>query len=201
MVTFNDLRISEDGSCLIVDVEITDLDIYSNMYIDSIYLDYYGTFSSSLPSASAYTMYDNRDADQTVKHKRIVLPKAFLGMTNFGISSFDKGMFFVTVRCDGVLPSSIVNYACGYDDTVNVGVILDWKYFYQKGIQYAAGMVDPCHNKCIDNTGFEDFILQWNALKLAVNTCDWMLAAKLWNKLVNHCPGVAKVSAGCGCGR
>ena len=206
MITFNELRIGENGSCLVVDVEISGLEIYKNMYIKSVSLDYYGNVvrdkSHSLPSAKAYKLYDNSFDDTTVRRKRISMPQAALVMTDFGIEEFDKGLFFVTVVCDGDLPAGVANFACGFDDTVKIGVVVDWKSFYSVGMQYVARLANRCADPCLKDPGFEDFILQWNALKLAIDTCNWPMVAELWDKVMRlHRENAPVVVGGCGCGR
>lgn len=206
MVTFNELRIGENGSCIIIDVEITGLDIYKNMYIKSISLDYYADVtdgkSQSLPGSKSYKLYDNQYDDDSVRRKRISVPESILPLTKFSAEGFEKGLFFVTVVCDGNLPATAMNFACGFDDTVKIGVIADWKSFYSIGMQYVSRLANGCADPCLKDPGFEDFILQWNALKLAISTCNWPMVASLWDKLMRvHYSNAPAVVGGCGCGR
>lgn len=206
MITFNELRIARDGECLIVDVEIKGLEVYKNMYIKSISLDYYQNIldkaSSSLPSVDSYKIYNNDFDDQTVQHKRISFPQTALPLTNFGIEDFDKGLFFVTVICDGNLPAEISSFYCGADDTVKIGVVVDWKSFYSVGMQYVARLANKCADPCLTDPAFEDFVMQWNALKLAIDTCNWPMVAELWKRVMRvHRENLPAVSGGCGCGR
>ena len=211
MVIFNELRITEDGKCLIVDCEVENVDIYANMYIKSIYLDYYKNTSSVItPSSKAYKLYENKNDDTSVKGKRVSFKSAMLKLTEFGATKLEDGLFFVFVECDGTLPADISNYPCKYDQKKDIGVILDWKAFYKRGMSYVASIYGICggSNFCTNPDGFEDFIILWNALKLAIYTCDWMLVKDLWDKFLNV-PYIAsgivttstRTSGGCGCGR
>lgn len=208
MVIFNELRITEDRSCLIVDCEIESLDVYKDMYISDIRLEYYkNATAASMPSEKAYLLYENTDADTDVKSKRVVFRESDLGLTQFGVTEFRDGLFYVIVRCEGDLPASVINLPCTYDDSTKIGVVLDWKSFYERGMQYVSAMFGACGAKsfCEYPAGFEDFVILWNSLKLAIDTCNWDLVNTLWDRILNQpitsgaAPVTPGVSRGCGC--
>lgn len=213
MVIFNELRITEDRQCLIVDCEVENVDIYRNMYIKSVYLEYYKNASAaSMPGEKAYKMYENEkngEPDPKVRAVRLSLSAVSLYQTGFNIPDFEDGLFYVIVICDGELAHNIVNYPCGYDDVVTIGAVLDWRTFYEMGMQYVASIYGICGNEnfCENPDGFEDFVLLWNALKLALSTCNWPLVSQLWDRFLNApysktaLPSAAAGSRGCGCGR
>ena len=207
MVTFNELRICEDGNYLIVDCEIDNVDVFKNMYIQNIYLEYYKNASSvGMPSDKAHVIYENKYDDASVKSKRVVFSKAELSSTEFGISSFDGEMFYVIVECGGAPTAEISYMPCGEDDPRTIGVVIDWRLFYSRGMGYIASLFDDCGNPCQPTDEFEHFIILWNALRLAVETCDWEMVKDLWDKfrLAKGTRGdsaFGKVFGGCGCGR
>ena len=206
MVIFNELRIAENRSCLTVDCYIEELTTYANMYIESIYIDYYkNTTPASMPGAKAYCLYENTEGDTSVRAVRRSLHEYTLPLTQFGIDKFDDGIFYVIVKCNGTLPASeIADLPCGADNTTTVGVIIDWKTVYEKGMQYVSSIYGPCASGCADLTGFEHFALLWNALRLAISVCDWQMVENLWNKILLS-PSVASSgsssssSSPCGC--
>ena len=205
MVIFNELRISEDRKCLIVDCEVENVDVYENMYIKSIYLDYYMNASAaSMPSDKAYLLYENTNDDKTVRAKRIKMSSSMLPLTDFGTTTLEDGLFYVIVTCDGDLPASVSSMPCGYDETTNIGAIVDWKSFYTRGMQFVSALYNGCSGGkfCESPVGFEDFIVVWNAMKLAISTCNWDLVTTLWHRFLRT-PAVAGsgyVTGGCGCG-
>lgn len=205
MVIFNELRITENGKCIIVDCEVENVDVYSDMYIQSIYLEYYkNATSASMPSSKAYLLYENKDGDTSVKGKRLTFQKELLPATEFGISGFEGGLFYVIVNCDGTLPASISSMPCGYDSTTDVGAILDWKTFYSRGMSYVSSITAGCSkpNFCDNPVAFEEFLLLWNALKLALSTCNWDMVSELWDRFLRVSVGGTSstvVSGGCGC--
>ena len=209
MVIFNELRISEDRSCLIIDCEIENVDIYKDMYIKEIWLEYYKDASAaSMPGSKAYRIYENSGDDKKVRAKRVSMYESSIQFTQFSTDMFADGLFFVIVRCEGTLPASVVNYPCGYDETTKIGVVLDWKSFYKRGMQYVSALYSSCNSRsfCEYPAGFEDFIILWNSLKLAINVCDWELVKNIWERILNMREHVAgsgggsvSVSGGCGC--
>jgi len=205
MVRFNELRITEDRSCLIVDCEIEQIGLYSDVYIKTIYLDYYEYVDGSgFPTTKSFVLYDNEDDDTRVKGQRIAMVDTALSRTEFGINSFKDGLFYVTVECAGTLPASVSSLPCGADSMLDTQVVIDWKGFYERGMQYISSMVSGCADKCSMPVGFEEFILLWNALETAIAVCDWPLVAKLWKRILRYSfagGSTAGISGGCGCGR
>lgn len=203
MVIFNELRISEDKKYLTIDVEIERLGIYSDMYIKSVYLEYYKNAETiGVPSSKALVVFDkdpNEDGEQAM---RFCVSDEDLP-DNMGIATFDKGLFFVTVVCDGDLPASAALLACGTDNTIDTAIVLDWQRVYERGMQYVAKLNSRCFNNCDDVPGFKNFILMWNALMLAVRMCDYGQIGKAWErflKIYSNRPVTFGAAGGCGCG-
>lgn len=210
MVTFNELRICEDGNYVIVDCEIDNVDVYKDMYIQNIYLEHYKNASSvGMPSDKAILLYENKYNDATVKGKREVLWVNDPRLKDMGVSSFDGELFYAIIECGGDLGSAVAYMPCGADDTRAVGAIPDWNLFYRRGMGYIASLFDDCGNPCQPTDEFEHFILLWNALRLAIETCDWETVKDLWDKFRlakgDKTSGGQSVfssrMSGCGCGR
>lgn len=206
MVIFNDLRITEDKECLIVDCYIEDIDGYDGMYIDSIDIDYYKNVTEDCqPSEHAINLYTHEDGE-TFRALRKTLKRSDIVGKDFGTETFDGGLFFVVVRCDGN-PTNLevlAQYSCTMDNTVDIGVIIDWQRIYEQGMGYAAKLAYGCDNPCDSPVGFEQFIIYWYALQLAISTCDWPQVRKLWPKFLRAFGGgnaSSTSSSGCGCKR
>lgn len=184
MVTFNELRISDERDCLIIDIEVERVDVFKNMYIDSVYLEYYKNASvMGVPGEKAVLVYSNQGNDTSVKAKRLYYRLDSYDATKMGITSFDNGLFYVIVNLGGTPGSQAAYMPCGTDEPRRVGAILDWKAFYERGMQYVNSLFNGC-NACPDLTGFEHFAVLWNALKMAISTCDWRLVSDLWDKFL-----------------
>lgn len=209
MVIFNELRISEDKNCLIVDCEIEDIDGYDGMYIDSVHVEYYKNVGTAgYASDKAITLYEKGEDEDGKTHLRLKLDlNDKLTETEvknkFGISTFDGGLFFVYTVCDGTKtnPEIYENYGCARSSERDTGVILDWKMIYEWGMGYAARLAKSCGNPCDEPTGFKQFILFWYALQLAISTCDYQRVRDIWDRIIRmkRTTDFAPLSSGCGC--
>lgn len=200
MVIFNELRLSEDKSEILVDCFMENLSVYDKMYIDTIYVEYYkNARTDGELSDKAIQIYSNEDKDMEVKAVRAKLSIDKSVIETFGITTFENGLFYVVVQCDGTPGTELFTLPCGYDDTKDVGVVLDWKRMYEIGMQYVAEMNRGC-NPCGDWSGFDDFILIWNSLKVAIAACDFKMVEKLWNKFLRHISSNSDtIAVSCGC--
>lgn len=204
MVIFNELRLSSDKSNLIVDCFIEGLAIYNDMWIKSVYIEYYkNALASGDPSENAIQVYNNEDEITTIKAVRTCLSYTSSQVADkFGIKTFDDGLFYVIVDCGGTPAADTSTYPCGYDETRTTGVILDWQHIYEYGMQYISQVAHDCANPCMDMAGLDNFIITWNTLKLAVSTCDFTLVEKVYMKFLRYAGiGTGYISSGCGCGK
>lgn len=195
----------DDKTRLVIDCFVEGLEIYKDMYIKNIYVDYYGNREEHLPSAKCIQVYKNEDKDgnpvTTVQAVRVTLDASNAAVgEQFGITSFERGLFYVTVECDGTLPATVSTMSCGYDNTVDYGIIVDWEMLYTLGMRYATSYNFGCR-KCKEEDNFETFVLMWNSIKMAVQSCDFSVLERFWAKFVRLFTGsdVPIVSAGCGC--
>jgi len=206
MVTFNELRIDDTRDCLIIDVEVQQVDVFKNMYLDTIYLEYYkNATQTGLPSDKAVVAWQNEKTDKTrTKAVRQYYRLKQDDASKMGVTSFDNGLFYVIVCLGGDPSYQVLNMPCGTDEPRRIGAILDWKAFYNRGMQYVNSLFNGC-NPCPDLTGFEHFAVLWNALKMALSTCDWPLVSDLWDKfllapeVITTYAAVTPKSSGCGC--
>lgn len=204
MIVFNELRLSDDRSNLLIDCFIEGLAIYKDMWIKSIYVEYYkNALASGAPSEKAIQVFDNENEDTSITAVRVCLPASSSKvLENFEISSFNDGLFYVIVDCDGTPAAVTSTYPCGYDETRDTGVVLDWQHIYEYGMQYIAQVANSCTNPCNDMSGLDNFIITWNTLKLAISTCDYTLIEKVYSKFLRYAGvGSGIVSTGCGCGK
>ena len=207
MVTFNELRIADDRKCLIIDFQVERVDVFKDMYVEAVYLEYYKNANpTGVPGEKAVVVWENTNDDNTIKAKRLYYRLKQTDAATMGVQTFDNGLFYVIVKCAGTPGYQIFNMPCGSDNCFRIGAIIDWKAFYTRGMQYVNSLFNGC-NPCPDLTGFEHFAGLWNALKMAISTCDWNLVSDLWNKFllapadVSITGSITPKSSGCGCGR
>ena len=202
MVVFNELRLSDDKKKLIIDCGIEGLNVYDGLYINTIYLEYYKNIQDSLtPSDKAILVYDHDEDGRDEQLLRICVSEDSL-TSDFGTKKFEAGLFYVIVQCDG--PSSALanlgTLSCGFDNTTDIGVVLDWKLLFDFGMQYIFKLGTSCEFDCSDTTGFDSFSILWNAIKLAVSTCDYDVLETLWDKFIRIAiNNKVSVASGCRC--
>ena len=202
MVIFNELRINDDRSALIIDCSVQDLTVYDNMYISEILLYHYKNASSvgePVNLSKVITVYENTNDDTTIQGVRRCVSLTDISSGTMGVTTFDKGIFFVKVTCDGTIGSEVAQFACGTDDTTDIGVIVDWKTMYDYGMSFVAGM-NVCGNNCTPNSAYGQFIMNWFSIKLALSACDFDKLATMWErflKLTTFSPSFT--SGNCGC--
>ena len=202
MVTFDDLRISADGDKIRIQLHVADYEEYANMYIDSVYLEYYknrGTIG--VPSDKAIELYKHEapvgSGEEDKKHSLIL--ETSVPSSEDWPDSFRKGLFYVYVNCDGTLPVTVSSMPCGFDDTHDIAVIPDWLEFYNDIMPQVAKLANSC-SPCEEFGDFEHLILMYNAFRFAVDACDWVNAESIWEDLMRLDRTVHSPS-GCGCGR
>lgn len=203
MVIFNELRISDDKQSMTIDCAIEGLDIYSAMYIKNIYLEYYKNAATvGVPSTKAIQVYVKEDSEPGEKAVRVCVEASQLAaVQDFGTDSFDKGLFYVIVNCDGTLPASASLLACGMDSTVDIAIALDWKRVYDVGMNFITTLNSKCFDQCGDLIGYKNFVLLWYALKFAISSCDYTQIERTWDNFLKIYANQAatQFSAGCGC--
>jgi len=198
MVVFNELRISDDKESIVIDCHIQDVSYYTEMYINGIYLEYYKDFSDARALGErAYTVYEKGDGDAMTYIRRIVQLDDLQYKT--GVGSLEGALFYVVVDCDGELPQDIIQYGAWASTTTDVGVLFDWEMLYHRGIQHIASYYYQ-DKMCGDTSGLQEFILLWNALRLAIQTGDWPLVNTLWDK-VHSFSIMGGTASPCKCGQ
>ena len=166
MVQFNELRINSEGTKLIIDVSIKDLQYYQNVYLDNISIDTQDTFIESGPSDKVVYSYTLEGDIKNIKLE--------LGIGDILPSLLDN-MFFVWVRTKGI-PTP--NTPCGEDNILTLGVAIALYPLYQEAFKY----IKELEKECGTPKGFINFILQLKALQISVRTGHYTQAIKYWEK-------------------
>lgn len=189
-----------------IDCSVKDIPVYENMYIKKAELYHYkNADSSGLPvnSSKVLVVYENSIPDTTVKSIRKCVSATILATSVIGVEDFKNQLFYVKITCDGTLGAEISQYACGMDNTVDIGIAPDWKALYDSGMGFITAL-SGCHALCNPPKGYEQFILNWFAIRLAILACDYDGLALAWDRYfrINVCasssPALGQVS-GCGC--
>ena len=109
-------------------------------------------------------------------------------------SDLSSNMFFVYIECD--IPNVLDNLSCVFRQP-SLGVTFDYDAIYQPGMQYTRELYDKCHIP----SEFIDYILNVDALKLAIETEHFIPAISYWKMLKGRsCHSSPNSKKGrCGC--
>ncbi len=198
MVVFNELALSEDRKTLTVECSVDELNIYSGMYIRSVFVEYYGNgIVPGTPSDKSILLYDG--TDESVRNLHLTL-SATGGecKDKFGIEDFTGGLFLVTVDCDGTIGAGAAVLPCGYDVYRDTAALYDQCLLYKVGMQHIA--YANSDTGCTDMAGFNDFVTLWHMLRVSSEAGDYAMLEKIWKKFLRGCTGGTSVpSSSCGC--
>ena len=199
MLHFNELRITQDGRSLIIDVSVDNQDYFDDVLLDSIVIDTQDTYILNGPSGNpvyTYTVGDSYDLTCSIpgqcncnpvleeedrsycltygsyekKNVRLVLQAG-----DMNLNTLNDTMFFVYVITAGE-PSSDAP-----ESTVSpqiMGTVTDLYPYYQSMMRSVKELV----NECGIPKDFIDFSLRLKALELCIRTGNYPQAIVYWNK-------------------
>lgn len=182
MVIFRELNITPDDKELTIDVVVEDLSIYSNVYLDSIVIDNQDTFIENGASSNPVYTYNIAENYPNSKHFKITLSSKDLDIAN--------NLLFVYVNVSGAPDPST---PCGWDNITTLGVVCNFGKIYQHFMSY----IREVEKECAIPKSFIDAILRFKALELSVNTGNYSVAVKYWNKFFKD--RLNNISLPCGC--
>lgn len=184
MVLFDQLRISDDGQRLYINVHVNKADYFKTMYIDSVVIMTADKVSETAPETPTSDYVYKKEIEGNTKKLDLVLtpldltkswetdPKAIA----FNRADMSNTLFFVYIKCKGT-PGECT--PCRLDEETTLGVVFDENVLYQRVMDYTKELVADCSVP----TEFTDFILLWNAFKAAIETEHYIAAIKFYNKL------------------
>lgn len=184
MILFDQLRISDDGQRLYINVHVNKADYFKNMYIDSIVVMTADKVSETAPGTPTSDYVYIKKVEGNAKELDLVLTPLDLTKsweTDSKAMAFNKAdisntLFFVYIKCKGT-PGECT--PCRLDEETTLGVVFDENVLYQRVMDYTKELVADCSVP----TEFTDFILLWNAFKAAIETEHYIAAIKFYNKL------------------
>lgn len=193
MVLFDQLRISDDGKRMYINVRVNNASYFDNIYLDSLTIVTADKVSETSPHVpSEDYVYQKVFEDGTKDAGLVLLPTDF--NEQYMKSSFSGDLFFVYVKVKGT-PDPCT--PCTLDEEITLGVTFDEGLLYQRVMQYTKDLADSCQIP----VGLTDLILQWNGFKAAVETEHYIPAIKYYNMMFNS-PDVGRgtfTTKHCGC--
>lgn len=184
MIIFDQLRISDNGKRLYINVHVNKAEYFDNIYLDKIVIMTADKVSETSPHLPTQDYIYKIEFNENYKEAHLVLtPEDFIKTwednpeaMRFKRSDMSKTLFFVYVKVRGV-PHECT--PCRLDEEITLGVTLDVNMLYQKVMQFTKGISDTCQIPM----GFSDFILLWHAFKAAIETEHYIPAIKYFNMM------------------
>lgn len=182
MIQFNELKITQNGDLLIIDVSVKSDSYYTDVYIDTIKIDDQDTYIDEGPSTTPLFTYTVSDDLKTV---HLELDKVALN------SALTSKLFFVYVKTKGT-PS--IDTPCGLDNVTTIGVCTYLYPIYQATMLYMNEVLVDCNI----SKNFVDHILKFKALDTCITMGQYTQAIKYWKKFYLNLP-TSSITSNCGC--
>lgn len=192
MIIFDQLRVSDNGKRLYIDIHVNKASHFENIYLESVTIMTADQVSETSPHLPTSDYIYKKEFKCEHKKAHLVLTATDFN-ENFKGSSFGCNLFFVYVSVKGT-PGPCT--PCRLDEKITLGVTFDENLLHQKVMQFTKSLADTCRIP----REFIDFILQWNAFKSAIETEHYIPAIKFYNQLFGKgCAGDILVPKPCGC--
>nr|DAG91424.1 MAG TPA: hypothetical protein [Crassvirales sp.] len=225
MVQFDQLRISDDGKELFIDVHVNTSSYFKNVYLNGIVIidanskekdckskDYTGISETNpyVPNNN-YVYKSEILGNEKELHLRLTkadFDAAFVNMNSGDVVNSLKPYAKVSFNKPNFSDSLFFVYIickgadsectpCVLDSSKpTVGVTFDEKLLYQRVMDYTKQLSD----NCTVPREFIDFILLWNGFKASIETEHYVPALKYWQMLFNNPKFINGITTkGCGC--
>lgn len=205
-VIFDQLRVSDNGERLFIDLHVSLADYFDHFYLKSLTITtadkvpeaiqqgdaapnefFYKKFYPAMIDAQTGKVTGSREDHLIIDKNALIAanpypregtPISGTYYTYKYTGSFSGPLFFVfaEVQVKGGTDECL---PCGYDEANTVAVTFDTNLLYQRVMDYTKQFGD----NCTIPTGFTDYILLWNAFKASVETEHYIPAIKYYNML------------------
>lgn len=192
MIIIDQLRITDDGLAMYLDAHVNEASYFDDVCIDKVTILTEDQVSEldPLTFGSSYVYQTSLSGSQKEVH--LVLNVNSMN-SKFTAKDFTSNMFFVYITAKGT-PAS--DTPCRLDEMTTLGVTLDYGLIYNNALCFTKELSDNCNVPM----GFIDFILNYEAMKIAIETEHYVAAIEHFNWLKNNgCSSNGTVTKGCGC--
>lgn len=184
MIIFDQLRISDDGKRMYINVHVNKADYFNDISLDSITIMTSDKISETSPNIPSSDYIYTKKIEGKEKELNLVLTSTDFTKTweedphamIFNQEDFSNTLFFIYIQCKGT-PDACT--PCPLDEKTTLGVTFDENILYQKVMNYTKELVASCEIP----TNFVDFILLWDAFKSAIETEHYIPAIKFFHLL------------------
>ena len=190
MIIFDQLRISDDGKRLYINLHVNKADYFDNIFLDSITIMTADKVSETNPDIPTEDYIYKKEFEGKLKEVDLVLTSNNFNEA-YSKADLTSDLFFVYVKIKGV-PAPCT--PCRLDEEITLGVTFDETMLYQKVMQFTRELNQDCE---IPQNLF-DLILLWYGFKAAIETEHYTVAIDFWKRLFGG-KNTTVTSKGCGC--
>lgn len=196
-VIIDQLRISDDGRKMYINVHVNKAEPFNGVYLESITIMNADKVSETNPGSPTEDYIYKKVFDIGTESAALELIPSRDFNEQYTRPDMGNTLFFVyvTANWDNRDGSASCCIPCRLDELTTVGVTFDEKLLHQKVMGYTKDLVQDCsvpHD-------FIDFILRWNAFKSSVETEHWIQALKFYKLLFDDNGGSFTGIKRCGC--
>lgn len=177
MLVFNELRITDDNKCLIIDASVENLSYFDNVKIGKVFIETQKTWIADGPSKKAIPVYEPNVIEQfdvvhdtKGKHIRLEIPKPVIDMSKYQ-------MYFVYIKADITNAPEALEAPCSCSKDKIVGVAINMHYMYNLFLKGIKDLEKDCSNQ----KNFTDLFLRFWAVNSSIKAGNYPLAIKYWN--------------------
>lgn len=179
MVEFKILKLDDNGN-LHIRVSVISHKWYTNVYLSNITIDNQDTYVENGPSKEPLL-------------KKIITGNAKEYDLEVSRKNLSNDILFIYVQVKGI-PSE--DTPCGFDKIITMRTFVDLHSIYDIAMNYMRELA----NTCSIPSNFIDFILRFNAFKLAIQDNNYLLAIKYWKWFFNNIE-YKQATSNCGCNK
>jgi len=192
MVTFNDLRLSDNRRYMLINAEI-DEEFASTHYISDVWVEYYKYRNADgAPNTDkAYLAYEYHEGAEKLTAVDLTVDSENFTLEANGVSTFVGGLFYVIVVCRALEDDT--------DMTADLGAVLDWQKVYEIGMRSVTEITASCKKNCELPEFFEQFVIVYHALELALDAQDLDQIDKLWSRFISFSAPNGALGSPCNC--
>lgn len=170
MVNFTELYITPDNSKLVIDLSVSELSYFNDVYLKTIYIDTKDSYTEGDPSNKAFKYTVSGD-EKTI---RLELNATALGFP------IENNLLFIYVETKGLFA---VDTPCGMDENMTVVAVYNQYPIYNHIMSFIKAMNTNC---CDIPAELVNVVLQYKVFELAINLKHYIEAIKFWNKFISN---------------
>ncbi len=184
MVIFQELKIENDASKLLIAAKVKPEQYYTDVYIDKVIIDTEETYREGGPSSTPVFI---KQFEGNQKFISLQVNKHDI------VSPLNNHLYFVYIVTKGV-PSP--DTPCGMDNVNTLGVTLYLGNFYNMFMQHIKEMDNE---NCVPPQGLIDLLLRFKALNISIDSGHYIQGIKYFNKWFNGKNLPPLTISNCGC--